>query len=87
MGRDLEIMTDIESGSTIFVRATSRPQSFHFDDMKPICFRFKEYGWNWSGRFHVKKNVREVTIRLRQKMKGDTFHMDVYFIVLVRALK
>lgn len=72
IGRDIEIMADHNSGTTLLVRATSRPQSFHFDDAKPIRFRFKEFGWNWSGKFNVRMSRREVTMRLRHKMKGET---------------
>jgi hypothetical protein len=72
IGRDIEIMSDHNSGISLLVRATSRPQSFHFDDSKPIRFRFKEFGWNWSGKFNIRMNRREVTMRLRHKMKGET---------------
>eukprot|EP00980_Cylindrotheca_fusiformis_P009341 scaffold2047_cov129-Cylindrotheca_fusiformis.AAC.20 len=72
IGRDIEIVSDLSSGTSLLVRATSRPQPFHFDDSKPIRFRFKEFGWDWSGKFNVRMNRREVTMRLRHPMKGET---------------
>ena len=82
-GRDIEIDTNGGSGSNIVVNATSRPQPFHFDDSRPIRFRFKEYGWTWSGLFNIRSSRREVTMRVRHKMKGQT----VIVTVEVRATK
>jgi hypothetical protein len=77
IGRDIEIMSDNDNGNSFLLRAASRPQPFHFDDSKPIRFRFKEFGWNWSGKFNIRMNRREVTMRLRHKMKVDTVIVTV----------
>jgi hypothetical protein len=82
-GRDIEIVPGTGIGSHLLVRATTRPEPFHFDDSRPIRFRFKEFGWTWSGLFSVRSNRREVTMRLRHKMKGQT----VIVTVEVRATK
>jgi SHR-binding domain of vacuolar-sorting associated protein 13 len=76
-GRDIEIDTSGGSRNQNFVSATSRPQAFHFDDSRPIRFRFKEYGWTWSGYFNVRSSRREVTMRIRHKMKGKTIIVTV----------
>jgi hypothetical protein len=72
MGRDIEIASEYGHGIPILVRAASRPRPFHFDDSSPMRFRFKEFGWSWSGRFSIRENRREVTLRVRQKMKEYT---------------
>lgn len=71
IGRDFEILQGHEDGVSLLVRASSNPQPFHFDVSKSIQFRFKEFGWDWSGKFHIRMNRREVTMRLRHKMKGE----------------
>ncbi len=76
-GRDIEIVPGTGFGSHLLVRATTRPEPFHFDDSRPIRFRFKEFGWTWSGLFSVRSNRREVTMRLRHKMKGQTVIVTV----------
>ncbi|KAG7355613.1 vacuolar sorting-associated protein 13, N-terminal domain containing protein [Nitzschia inconspicua] len=76
-GRDIEIDSNGGPHNQHLVSATSRPQAFHFDDSRPIRFRFKEYGWTWSGYFNVRSNRREVTMRIRQKMKGQTIIVTV----------
>ena len=82
-GRDIEIAANAGSSSNLIVSATTRPQPFHFDDSREIRFRFKEFGWAWSGFFKVRLNRREVTMRLRHKMKGQT----IIVTVEVRAIK
>jgi hypothetical protein len=82
-GRDIEIAAYTESSSNPIVSATAQPQPFHFDDSRKIRFRFKEFGWSWSGSFKVRLNRREVTMRLRHKMKGQT----IIVTVEVRATK
>lgn len=82
-GRDIEIVPGTGFGSHLLVSATTRPEPFHFDDSRPIRFRFKEFGWTWSGLFSVRSNRREVTMRLRHKMKGQT----VIVTVEVRSTK
>ncbi len=82
-GRDIEIASNAGSGSTLIVSATTQPQSFHFDDSRELRFRFKEFGWAWSGSFKIRLNRREVTMRLRHKMKGQT----IIVTVEVRASK
>ena len=72
MGRDIEIASDSGSGVPVLVRAGSRPRPFHFDDSKPMRFRFKEFGWRWSGQFSIRENRREVTLRIRHRMKDYT---------------
>lgn len=76
-GRDIEISSDAGSGSNLIINATSSPQPFHFDDSRSIRFRFKEFGWAWSGLFKIRLNRREVTMRLRHKMKGQTVIVTV----------
>jgi hypothetical protein len=76
-GRDIEIDSNGGYGAQSCVSATSCPQPFHFDDLRPIRFRFKEYGWTWSGFFNVRSNRREVAMRIRHKMKGHSFIITV----------
>lgn len=76
-GRDIEIVPVAGFGSSIVVRATTRPEPFHFDDSRPIRFRFKEFGWTWSGFFSIRSNKRELTMRLRHKMKGQSVIVTV----------
>lgn len=71
-GRDIEIVEDNSNDSQIVIQASGYAQPFHFDDSKSIRFRFKEFGWAWSGQFRVRLNRREVTMRLHHKMKGLT---------------
>merc|ERR1712238_323732 len=68
-GRDIKIAANAGSGSNLIVSATTSPQPFHFDDSRSIMFRFIEFGWAWSGLFRIRLNRREVTMRLRHKMK------------------
>jgi len=70
-GRDIKIAANAGSGSNLIVSATTSPQPFHFDDSRSIMFRFIEFGWAWSGLFRIRLNRREVTMRLRHKMKGQ----------------
>ncbi|CAJ1918125.1 unnamed protein product [Cylindrotheca closterium] len=77
IGRDIEILQGREEGASLLVRASSKPQPFHFDVSKAIRFRFKEFGWDWSGKFHIQMNRREVTMRLRHKMKGEAVIVTV----------
>jgi hypothetical protein len=76
-GRDIEIDSNGGYGAQSCVNATSRPHPFHFDDSRPIRFRFKEYGWTWSGYFNVRSNRREVTMRIRHRMKGHSLLITV----------
>ena len=69
LGREIEIIAEHSQGTPILVRADGRPKPFHFDDSGPIQFRPREFGWVWSGRFFVRKDRREVTIRIRHKLK------------------
>ena len=77
IGRDIEIASENGQGGSVLVRAAGWPQPFHFDDSRPIRFRFKEFGWVWSGKFTINLNRREVTMRLRHKMKGHTVIVTV----------
>jgi hypothetical protein len=77
IGRDIEILQGHEEGASLLVRASSRPQPFHFDVSKAIRFRFKEFGWDWSGKFHIRMNRREVTMRLGHRMKGEAVIVTV----------
>uniref|UniRef100_A0A7S4AAW7 Vacuolar protein sorting-associated protein 13 VPS13 adaptor binding domain-containing protein n=1 Tax=Pseudo-nitzschia australis TaxID=44445 RepID=A0A7S4AAW7_9STRA len=76
-GRDIEIAANTGSSTNLIVSATTSPQPFHFDDSRQIRFRFKEFGWAWSGLFKVRLNRREVTMRIRHKMKGQTIIVTV----------
>jgi len=71
-GRDIEIASDYGRAGHILVRSAKWPQPFHFDDSRPIRFRFKEFGWSWSGKFTIRLNRREVSMRLRHKMKAQS---------------
>lgn len=77
IGRDIEIASDNERRTPVLVRAVGWPQPYHFDDSRPIRFRFKEFGWSWSGKFNIRLKRREVTMRLRHKMKGYTVIVTV----------
>jgi SHR-binding domain of vacuolar-sorting associated protein 13 len=78
-GRDIEIASQQSQtgGNYLTVNAGSTPLPLHFDDTRPICFRFKEYGWTWSGSFKIRSNHREVTMRVRHKMKPQTMIITV----------
>jgi hypothetical protein len=79
LGRDIEIATEYGRNIPFLVKAVGRAQPFHFDDSSPIRFRFKEFGWSWSGKFSAQANSREVTLRLRHNMKGYTVIATVDF--------
>jgi hypothetical protein len=72
LGLEIEIVGDHGQGAPVAISADGRARPFHFDDSGPVRFRPKEFGWQWSGRFQVKSNNREVTFRLRHKLKGHT---------------
>jgi len=76
-GRDIEIAANTGTSRNLIVSATTSPQPFHFDDSRQIRFRFKEFGWAWSGLFQIRLNRREVTMRIRHKMKGQTIIVTV----------
>jgi hypothetical protein len=82
-GRDIEIDSNGGTQANISVNASSHPQPFHFDDSRPVRFRFKEYGWTWSGYFNIRSSRREVTMRLRHKMRAQS----VIATVELRAIK
>lgn len=77
MGLEIEIVGDHGQGSPVAISADGRARPFHFDDSGPVRFRPKEFGWQWSGRFQVKSNNREITLRLRHKLKGHTMLVTV----------
>lgn len=56
MGRDIEIECGDKAPAVI--KASSSPRPFHFDDSSPMRFRFREFGWNWSGKFFIARNRR-----------------------------
>jgi hypothetical protein len=72
LGLEIEIVGDHGQGTPVAISADGRARPFHFDDSGPVRFRPKEFGWQWSGRFQVKSNNREITLRLRHKLKGHT---------------
>jgi SHR-binding domain of vacuolar-sorting associated protein 13 len=72
LGREIEIIAEHSQGNPVSIRADGRPSPFHFDDSGPIQFRPKEFGWVWSGRFYIRANRREVTLRIRHKLKRHT---------------
>lgn len=76
-GRDIEIDSNGGYLNQNVVSATSRPEAFHFDDSRPVRFRFKEYGWSWSGYFNVRSSRREVTLRIRHRMKGQSIIVTI----------
>jgi len=80
IGRDIEILSGrAGEGMPILVKADGRARPFHFDDLKPIRFRPTEFGWLWSGRFHVSSSRRELTLRLKHKLKERTITVNVEF--------
>lgn len=79
LGREIEIQDSSSRLAPIVVPADGRPRPFHFDDSSPLRFRPKEFGWVWSGRFSVRRNRRELTIRLRHRLKGNTILVNVEF--------
>lgn len=79
LGQAIEILDSSSQFSPIIIPADGRPRPFHFDDSRPLRFRPKEYGWVWSGRFHVKRNLRELTLRLRHGLKGHTAIFTIEF--------
>lgn len=83
LGRDLEVAGN-DTISTI-VHADGRPVPFHFDDSAPIRFRPREFGWIWSGLVYVRRRRREVTLRLRHKLKGHEIFVNVEFHFRQRA--
>jgi len=70
LGREIEIRGWQKEARPTIVSADTGPRPFHFDDSGPIHFRPKEFGWMWSGSFHVRRSRREVTMLLRHKLKG-----------------
>lgn len=80
LGREIEISgTDAESKPTAVVPGF-HPIPIHFNDTKPIRFRPKEFGWAWSGRFHVRRNRREVTLFLAHRIKGTKILVTVEIV-------
>jgi hypothetical protein len=80
-GRDIEIAPQhFRNGDRSFLTVTagfSKKEPLHMDDAQPIRFRFKEYGWTWSGLFKIRSNQREVTMQVRHKMKPLTMIVTV----------
>lgn len=72
MGREIEVVGVKGQHSPLIIQADGRPRPFHFDDSGAVRFRPKEFGWQWSGLFRVKSNRREITMRLRHKLKGHS---------------
>ena len=56
MGRDIEI--ECGDSPPAVVKASASPRPFHFDVASPMRFRFREFGWNWSGKFTIARNRR-----------------------------
>ena len=79
LGQEIEILDNSNRFSPIIVPADGRPRPFHLDDSGPLRFRPKEYGWIWSGRFLVKRNRHELTLRLKHGLKGHTAIFTVEF--------
>jgi SHR-binding domain of vacuolar-sorting associated protein 13 len=78
--REIEISgTDVDSKPTAVVPCF-HPTPIHFNDTKPIRFRPKEFGWAWSGRFHVRRSRREVTLFLAHKIKGTKILVTVEIV-------
>ncbi|GKY98564.1 hypothetical protein MPSEU_000813200 [Mayamaea pseudoterrestris] len=76
-GRDLELMGAPRPTVTAFICADIRPQTIHFDDTRPVQFRPREFGWSWSGHFSIAPKRKEVTMRLKHKLKADLLIITV----------
>jgi len=79
LGREIELIAEKSRGTPVLIRADGKPKPFHFDDSGPIQFRPKEFGWVWSGRFYIRADRREVTLRIRHKLKQQTMIVNAEF--------
>jgi len=79
LGREIEICGLQKEAQPVTFSADEGPRPFHFDDTGPIHFRPKEFGWLWSGHFHVRRNRREVSLQLKHKLKGDIIMVTIEF--------
>ncbi len=78
-GRDIEILVDGIKGVSVIYKAERLLRPFHFDDLGPIRFRPKELGWIWSGKFEISRKRKELTLRLRHKLRNETIIANIEF--------
>jgi SHR-binding domain of vacuolar-sorting associated protein 13 len=80
LGRDIEVASGSHTREcATVIKADGRPRPFHFYGSEYAFFRLKEYGWQWSGRFNVKKKRKGVTLRVRHNLKGHTMIVNIEF--------
>jgi hypothetical protein len=79
LGREIEIFSGSRRSPLTEISADGRLRPFHFDDSRPIRFRPKEFGWMWSGRFTCRHGQKDITIRLKHKLKNETLMVLVEF--------
>lgn len=82
LGRDIELRTfGVGSRKSAIVAGDSRERDFHLLESKSISFRPTEFGWDWSGRFHIPRESRkELIFALRHKMREEKLHVSVEFV-------
>mmetsp|Transcript_40995 Transcript_40995/g.123700 ORF Transcript_40995/g.123700 Transcript_40995/m.123700 type:complete len:3362 (-) Transcript_40995:38-10123(-) len=73
LDRDIEVMPTGGSAAPLLISHKGSPVPFHFDDSAAsLRCRPKEFGWGWSGPFMLlKRDRREVVLRLRNKLTGN----------------
>jgi hypothetical protein len=79
LGRDIEIKTcGLSRGAPCVVKSDCWQKPFHIEDSRFVSFRPKEYGWEWSGRFHVTSKRRvEMTFHLRHTIRDESIGVTV----------
>jgi hypothetical protein len=79
LGREIEICGSTGNRFPTSIVADGHARPFHFDDLGTLQFRPKEFGWLWSGRFSIRKNRQEVTLRLKHKLKELSLIVSIEF--------
>jgi SHR-binding domain of vacuolar-sorting associated protein 13 len=80
LGREIEVASGSQTRNrATVIKADGRPRPFHFYGSDYAFFRLKEYGWQWSGRFNVKKKRKGITLRVHHNLKGHTMIVNIEF--------
>lgn len=92
LDRELEVAPFTSFSSTFFSKFRSQRKNqsliipadsqaaLHFNDSDPIRIRPIEYGWSWSGLFHIRsKKQNELTMRLRNRLTDSTIIVTIHF--------
>lgn len=75
LGRAIELRSS--QGYSYISHPNGKPRPLHLNFNESIRFRPLEYGWSWSGRFHIIENRKEFITQLRHSMKEEVLMASV----------